>query len=165
MKQTKSSLHIWTAPPSILRSSGWFQLSLWSLILCFEIMFPYTHVPSFVILYFMKFVSTSAGFKRFAQMFNRSVHFLFKRKRSWNKLCRKTTPHAKNFSQDHETQSYWYSYISRYFWHSFSSTWQHQRMMLIFSTVSDAGGRPECRSSCSSRRLRKVCTIQTLFID
>lgn len=112
MKETKRSLHIWSAPPSFLWSSGCLRLSLWRLILPFGIVFPYTHVPSFVILHFMKFVSTSAGFKRYAQMCSRSAHLLFKRKRLWNELCGETTPHAKNFSQDYETQSYGYSTFS-----------------------------------------------------
>lgn len=165
MKETKISLHICSAPPSFLRSSGWFRLSLWRLIFRFGIVFPYSHVPSFVILHFMRFVSTLACFKRLAQMCSRSVHFLFKCKRSWNELCGETTPHAKNLSRDYETQSYGYSYVFRYFWHSFSSTWQQQRMMLIFSTVSDADGRPEWWSSWGSPRLIKFGTIQTLFID
>lgn len=80
MKETTSSLHIWSDPPSFLRSSGCFRLLLWRLILRFGIVFPYTHVPSFLILHCMKFVSTSAGFKRFAQMCSRLVHLLFKRR-------------------------------------------------------------------------------------
>jgi hypothetical protein len=75
------------------------RLSLWRLLLCFWIVHPYTHVPSFVILHFMTFVSISTGLKRFAQMCSRSVHILFKRKMSWNEFCGETTPHMNKFQQ------------------------------------------------------------------
>ena len=67
MKETISSLHVWSAPPSFFPSSGKFWLLVWRQLLRFFIVYPYTHVPSLVLLHFMKFVSTSAGCKRFAQ--------------------------------------------------------------------------------------------------